>query len=66
MDFFAPLSCSSKGNNVIWIIVDHLNKIVYFSCYFMWGQSTEILVEKYMHEVVRLHDMTLQITHWSA
>lgn len=39
----------------MWLIVGRLTISGTFSIHV--GQSTEVLVEKYMHEVERLHDV---------
>jgi len=54
MDFVTTLPHSQKGNNVVWVIVYCLMKSAHFIP-FRLGQSTELLAEKYMWEVVRLH-----------
>ena len=52
MNFITALARSQKGNNAIWVIVDRLMKSAHFIP-FKLGQSTELLAEKYMQEVVR-------------
>ena len=54
MDFVTALPRSPKGNNAIWVIVDRLTKSAHFLP-FRVGQSTEVLAEKYIKEIVRLH-----------
>jgi len=51
MDFVTALPRSPKGNNAIWVIVDRLTKSTHFIP-FRLGQSTELLAEKYLQEVV--------------
>ena len=53
MDFIIALSRSLKGNNVVWVIVDRLTKSAYIIP-FRVGQSTEVLADKYMRDIVRL------------
>lgn len=60
MDFVTVLLCSSKDNNVIWLIIDHLTKIAQFIS-FCVRQSVKNLGEKYVHEMVRLHDVLVSI-----
>ena len=51
---------SSKGHNAIWVIVDRLTKSAHFIP-FRVGQSTEVLAERYMQEIVRLHRVPVSI-----
>ena len=60
MDFVTALPRSPKGNNAIWIIVDRLTKSAHFIP-FRVGQSTEMLADKYLREVVRLHGVPASI-----
>jgi len=45
------LSRSPKGNNAVWVIVDRLTKSAHFIP-FRLGQSTELLADNYLQEVV--------------
>ena len=54
MDFVTALPRRQKGNNAVLVIVDRLMKSAHFIP-FRLGQSTELLAEKYMQKVVRLH-----------
>jgi hypothetical protein len=60
MDFVTTISHSPRGNNKVWVIVDHLTKAAHFIP-FIVGQSTESLAEKYMQEAVRLHRVPTSI-----
>ena len=60
MDFITALPRSPRGNNAVWVIVDRLTKSAHFIP-FRVGQSTELLAEKYMKEVVRLHGVPASI-----
>ena len=60
MDFFTALPRSPKGNNVIWVVVDRLTKSAHFIP-FRVGQSTELLADKYLREIVRLHGIPSSI-----
>ena len=60
MDFVTALPRSSKGNNAVWVIIDRLTKSAHFIP-FRVGQTTEVLAEKYMKEVVRLHGIPVSI-----
>ena len=51
MDFVTVLPRSPKGNNAIYVIVDRLTKSTLFIP-FRLGQSTELIAEKYLQEVV--------------
>ena len=54
MNFVMKLPRTPRGHNAIWVIVDRLTKSAHFIP-FRVGQSTEVLAERYMQEVVRLH-----------
>ena len=54
MNFVTALPRSPKGNNAVWVVVDRLTKSAHFIP-FRVGQSTELLADKYMREIVRLH-----------
>ena len=43
-----------QSNNAVWVVVDRLTKSEHFIP-FRVGQSTELLADKYMREIVRLH-----------
>ena len=60
MDFVTALPRSPRGNNAVWVIVDRLTKSAYFIP-FRVGQSTEVLADKYMHGVVKLHGVPTNI-----
>jgi len=60
MDFVTALSRSPKGNNAVWVVVDRLTKSAHFIP-FRVGQSTELLADKYMREIVRLHGVPVSI-----
>ena len=60
MDFVSALPCSPKENNAVWVVVDHLTKSAHFIP-FRVGQSIELLVDKYMREIVRLHEVPVSI-----
>ena len=51
---------SLKGNNAVWVIIDCLTKLAHFLP-FRVGQSTEVLAEKYIKEIVRLHEVSVSI-----
>jgi len=50
MDFVIALPHSQKGNNAVWVTVDHLIK----SARTLFFLSEWNIAEKYLHEVVRL------------
>ena len=60
MYFFTALPRSQKGNNAVLVIVDRFTKSARFIP-FKLGQSTKLLAEKYIQEVVRLHGMPVSI-----
>ena len=60
MDFVTALPHSQKGNNAVWVIVDRLTKSAHFIP-FRLGQSTELLADNYLQEVVQLHGVTVSI-----
>jgi hypothetical protein len=56
MDFISGLPTTQKGNDLIWVIVDRLTKSAHFlpvSTRFRLPQYAE----KYVTEIVRLHDI---------
>ena len=61
MDFVTKLPRTQKKNDVVWVIVDRLTKSAHFIP-FRVGQTTEVLAEKYMREIVRLHGVPVSIT----
>ena len=60
MNFVSALPRRPKGNNAVWVIVDRLTKSAHFIP-FKVGQSTKLLAEKYMQEVVRLYGVPASI-----
>ena len=60
MDFVTALPRSSKGNNAVWVIMDRLTKSAHFIP-FRVGQSTEVLEDKYLRELVILHGVPASI-----
>ena len=60
MDFVTALPRSPKGNNAVWVVVNRLTKSAHFIP-FRVGQSTKILADKYMREIVRLHGVPVSI-----
>ena len=51
---------SPKENYVVWIVIDCLTKSAHFIP-FRLRQSTELLADKYMKEIVRLHGVLVSI-----
>ena len=60
MNFVTALPRSPKGINAVWVIIDHLTKSAHFLP-FRVGQSTEVLVDKYIKKIVRLHGVPVSI-----
>ena len=60
MDFVMALPRSPKGNNAVWVVVNRLTKSAHFIP-FRVGQSAELLADKYMREIVRLHEISVSI-----
>ena len=54
MEFLTGLPRSLKGNNALWVIVDRLTKLAHFIPNEI-RQSTEVLADKYIKEIVWLH-----------
>ncbi|KAJ6840701.1 uncharacterized protein M6B38_118215 [Iris pallida] len=61
MDFMTGLPRTQRGNNAIWVIVDRLTKSARFFFPFRVGQSTEILAEMYMKQIVSQHGVPVSI-----
>jgi len=51
MDFITAIPQNLKGNNAVWVVVDHLTKSAHFIPFRM-GQSTKLLADKYMKEII--------------
>jgi hypothetical protein len=54
MDFITGLPTTPKGNDSIWVIVDHLTKSTHFLPVKNAFQPPQY-AEKYIAEIVRLH-----------
>jgi hypothetical protein len=56
VDFITGLPTTQKGNNLIWVIVDHLTK----SAHFLPAKTTfqpSQYAERYISEIARLHSI---------
>ena len=51
MDIVIAQPHSPKGNNVVWVIIDHLTKSAHFIPLRV-GQFIKVLADKYMREIV--------------
>ena len=60
MEFVVVLPHSQKGNNLMWVVVDHLTKSMQFISFRM-EQFTKLLAEKYLQEIVRLHGVLVSL-----
>ncbi|KAJ6808834.1 uncharacterized protein M6B38_165845 [Iris pallida] len=60
IDFVTGLPRTQRGNNAIWVIVDRLTKSARFLP-FRVGQSTEVLAEMYMKQIVSQHGVPVSI-----
>ena len=60
MDFVSALPITQSGNEVIWVIVDHLTKSAHFIPLRI-GYTMEKLAKLYIREIVRLHGIPLSI-----
>jgi hypothetical protein len=56
MDFITGLSTTPKGNDSIWVIVDHLTKSAHFLSVKIAFRPPQY-AEKYITEIVRLHSI---------
>ena len=74
MDFVIALPRSPKGNNAVWVIIYRLTKSAHFLPIRI-GQSTEVLADKYIREIVCLHGFPvsivsdrdeIQVTFWES
>ena len=60
MDFVTHLLRTSRGHDVVWVIVDWLTKLTHFLV--MWMTSTmEEFYRLYVREIVRLHGVLVSI-----
>ena len=60
MDFVSALPRTRSGHDMIWVIVDRLTKSAHFIP-LKTGCSMEKLAQIYIHEIVRLHGISLTI-----
>nr|GEU74860.1 putative reverse transcriptase domain-containing protein [Tanacetum cinerariifolium] len=60
MDFVTKLPKTATGQDMIWVIVDHLTKTVHFLCMREDG-SMEKLMRQYLKEVVSRHGVPVSI-----
>ena len=60
MGFVTALPHSPEGNNAVWVIIDRLTKSAHFLP-FRVGQSTEVLADKYIKKIIRLHGVSVSI-----
>lgn len=60
MDFVTALLHNLKGKNAFWITLDCLTKVAQFLSICI-GPFTELLAEKYMQEIMRLHGVSISI-----
>ena len=60
MDFVTSLPKSSKGNTVIWVVVDRLTKSAHFIPY-KSGMTLEGMARLYVKEIMRLHGVPRKI-----
>lgn len=60
MDFVIGLSLSLSKKIVVWVIVDWLTKLTHFVA-IRTNWSLQKLVEVYIREIFRLHDVTISI-----
>jgi IS30 family transposase len=54
MDFIVGLSCTQKGNDSIWVIVDRLTKVAHFLSV-KTNYSMSRLAELYVDNILKLH-----------
>jgi hypothetical protein len=60
MDFIVGLPCTQAGYDSIWVIVDHLTKVVYFIPVKTTYSSAK-LVELYVSRIMCLHGVPKRI-----
>ena len=60
MDFISSLPRTISGNDVVWVIVDHLTKSAHFLAIRVVF-SLEKLAKLYIKEIVRLHGVLMTI-----
>ena len=60
MDFVSRLLRSPKGHDAIWVIVDRMTKSAHFLSIWM-NYSLDQLAQRYVDEIVRLHDVPTPI-----
>ena len=60
MDFVSGLPWTSRGHNVVWVMVDHLTKLAHFLA-MRTTKSLSTLSRLYVVEIVRLHGVRLSV-----
>ena len=60
MDFVVGLSCSPRGMDAIWVVIDKLTKVVHFIP-MKTSNSIIVLVPFFIKEIVRLHGVPKSI-----
>lgn len=60
MDFIAELPKSNRGHDAIWVIVNHLTKVVHFIPVSTTYRGNQ-LAELYIHRIVSLHGIPKEI-----
>ena len=60
MDFVSGLSRTSRGHNVVWVVVDRLKKSAHFLS-MKTIDSLSTLSHLYVAEIVRLHGVPLSV-----
>ena len=60
MDFVSGFPRTTRGHNVVWVIVDRLTKSAHFLG-MNTTNTTETLSQLYIREIVRLHGVPLSI-----
>ena len=60
MDFVVGLSCSPRGMDAIWVVIDRVTKVTHFIPMKMANSAID-LVPLYTKEIVRLHGVSKSI-----
>ena len=60
MDFVTHLPCTSRGHDLVWVIVDRLTKLAHFLVMLMTF-TLEAFCRLYIQEIIRLHGVPVSI-----
>ena len=60
MDFICGLTKTPRKNDVIWVIINRLTKLI-FVLSIKWGSLLKCLAREYVKEIIKLHGVPVSI-----